>query len=157
MRLNHNSVEPVKRTRAQVLRDKVVVRLATDEAGPLIAEVLRGNGVEVPGCDWSRCFPNWLIATVGDEVIGCIQVMPAKPVGWLEFLFTKKTAPYKLRVIAFKKLLEQGVGTLRLAGCSYALGTVEPGNKAFLDIAKKLGAASIGATELIARRLNGAG
>ena len=141
-----------KRTRATVLKDRVKIRLATDEAGPLIAEALKENNIEVPGADWSKVFPSWLIATVGEEVIGCIQVMPAKPVGWLEFLFTKKSAPYKLRVIAFRKLLEQGAGTLKMAGCSYVLGTVEPGNKAFMDILAKYQAINVGSVNLMAWR-----
>lgn len=143
----------LKRTRAKTLNDRVKIRMATDEAGPLIADVLKENNVVLPGADWSRVFPHWLIATVNDYVIGCIQVMPAKPAGWLEFLFTRKKAPFKLRVIAFKKLLEQGAGTLQLAGCSYVAGTVEPGNKAFLDILKKYSALHAGDVALMARRL----
>ena len=143
---------PAKRTRATVLKDKVKVRLALDSAGPLIAEVLKENNIEIPGASWDHVFPNWLVATVGDDVIGCIQVMPAKPVGWLEFLFTKKSAPYKFRVIAFRKLLEQGAGTLQMAGCSYVLGTVEPGNKAFMDILAKYQAINVGRVNLMAWR-----
>ncbi len=142
-----------KRTRAQVLREKVKVRLATDETGPEIAAILQGHNIVFPGTDWSKVFPSWLIATVEDEVVGCILVLPGKPFGFLEFLFTRKTAPYKVRVLAFQKLIEQGAATLKLAGCSYALGTVEPGNKAFLDILKKYYALHVGSAELLARRL----
>ena len=144
---------PVKRTRASVLKDKVKIRLALDSAGPEIAAVLKENDIEIPGADWSKCFPSWLIATVDEEVIGVIQVMPGKPTGWLEFLFTKKSAPYKLRVIAFRKLLEQGAGTLKMAGCSYVLGTVEPGNKAFMDILAKYQAINVGSVNLMAWRI----
>lgn len=144
---------PVKRSRAQVLRDKVAIRLATDETGPKIAEVLKSNDIELPDADWSKVFPNWLIATVDDDVIGCIMVMPAKPFGFLEFLFTKKTAPYKLRIIAFRKLAQQGVATLQLAGSSWVLGTVEPGNKAFLQILDNHGVIHAYDAKLMAKRL----
>ena len=144
---------PVKRSRAQVLRDKVAIRLATDETGPLIAEVLKSNDIELPGADWSKVFPHWLVATVDDEVIGCIMMMPAKPFGFLEFLFTKKTAPYKLRIIAFRKLAQQGVATLQVAGCSWVLGTVEPGNKAYLQILDNHGVIHAYDAKLMAKRL----
>ena len=150
----HASQEQVtpKRTRASALKDKVKVRLALDGVGPEIAAVLKENGIEIPGASWDHVWPHWLIACDGDSVIGCIQVMPAKPVGWLEFLFTKKSVPYKFRVIAFRKLLEQGAGTLKMAGCSYVLGTVEPGNKAFMDILAKYQAINVGSVNLMAWR-----
>lgn len=144
---------PVKRSRAQVLRDKVQIRLATDETGPMIAEVLKSNDIELPGADWSKVFPHWLVATVDDEVIGCIMVMPAKPFGFLEFLFTKKTAPYKLRIIAFRKLAQQGVATLQVSGSSWVLGTVEPGNKAYLQILDNHGVIHAYDAKLMAKRL----
>ena len=50
------------RSRAQVLRDKVVIRLATNEAGPLISDVLEDNGITLPHADWSKVAPHWLIA-----------------------------------------------------------------------------------------------
>lgn len=143
----------LKRTRAQVLRDKVAIRLATDETGPLIAEVLKSNDIELPGADWGKVFPHWLVATVDDDVIGCIMVMPAKPFGFMEFLFTKKTAPYKLRIIAFRKLAQQGVATLQMAGSSWVLGTVEPGNKAYLQILDNHGVIHAYDAKLMAKRL----
>lgn len=142
-----------KRTRAAVLRDRVVIRLALNETGPQIAEILKENGVDMPGIDWSRVFPHWLIATVDDDVIGCLQVMPAKPFGHLEFLFTRKSAGYKYRAIALRKLGEQGVLTLKVAGCSYVMGYVEPGDAALVDILKKNGMVHISSVALMAKRL----
>lgn len=143
-----------KRTRAQVYRERIQIRLAVDEAGPLIAEVLKENNIEFPGADWdSGISPHWVIACEADKVIGCVQIIPAKPFGWLEFLYTSKSAPYKSRVIAFRKLGEHGLALLKLAGCSCALGTVEPGNKGFLAILKKYNAIHVADVALMARRL----
>jgi hypothetical protein len=132
---------PAKRTRAQVLRDRVKIRLALDETGKAIAAILKANGVQIPGADWGKVFPNWLIATVEDEVIGCIQVMPGKPVGWLSFMCVKPGAPFKLRAIAMRKLIEQGAGTMRIAGAkSVATITLDGklkkvlGNGGFVDL-----------------------
>lgn len=126
------------RSRAQALRDKVEIRLAVDEAGPAIAAVLQDNGIEIPGCDWSKVFPNWLIATVDDDVIGCCQVIPGRPVGYVEFLFVKPSVNFKLRAIAIRKLIIQSMATLYHAGCQYVGGVVGQENEKFAEVIKKL-------------------
>jgi hypothetical protein len=135
------NVQPISqstRTRAQAMRDKVEIRLAVNAAGQLIAEVLKENGVELPGADWNTVFPNWLIATADDDVIGCCQVAISKPVGYLEFLFVRKSAPFKLRAIAIRKLLIQGMTTLHAAGCQYVGGVVSTKNAKFQDAIEKM-------------------
>ena len=129
---------PAKRTRAQVMRDKVVIRLALDETGPRIAEILKENDIVLPHADWSKVFPHWLIATVDDDVVGCLQVMPAKPVGWCEFLFVKPSAPFKIRAIAIRKLIISGMATIKAGGCAYVAGMVDTRNKKFSDVLTKL-------------------
>lgn len=126
------------RTRAQALRDKVEIRLAVNEAGAAIEAVLAANGIKIPDADWSNVFPHWLIATVEDEVIGCVQVAISKPVGYLEFLFVLPSTPFKLRAIAIRKLLIQGFSTLHLAGCQYVGGVVEKGNGKFANVLENL-------------------
>lgn len=114
------------------------IRLAVNAAGPLIAEVLKANRIELPGADWSKVFPHWLIATVDDEVIGCCQVLPSKPVGYVEFLFVKPTAPFKLRAIAIRKLIIQSMATLYHGGCQYVGGVVAVKNYKFANVLEKL-------------------
>lgn len=127
-------IEQRTRSRAQVLRDKVEIRLAVNEAGPLISQVLADNGITLDGADWSKVFPHWLIATVGDEVIGCVQVAISKPVGYLEFLFVRPSVPFKLRAIAIRKLMIQGFATLHMAGCQYVGGVVAQKNAKFANV-----------------------
>jgi hypothetical protein len=151
-----NLVIPRKRTRADALRDKVQIRLAVDTAGPLIAEVLKENGVELPGADWSKgVFPSWLIATVDDNVIGCIQVLPAKPVGYCECLFVKPSAPFKLRAIAIRKLIIQGMATLYVNGSAYVGCTPSVSNKKFIDVMMKLNFVKVSDNIMLAKRLAG--
>lgn len=149
------NVEPVHKTRAQVLRDKVVIRLALDEAGPKILEIIEANGVRLPYADFSKVFPHWLIATVDDEVIGCVMVLPAKPFGFVEFLLVKPWAPFKLRAIAIRKLCLQAAGTLQVYGSSYLWCTVNSNNKKFGDILKKHGMVKSIDGELMVKQLKG--
>lgn len=142
-----------KPSRAQAIRDMVEIRLAVNEAGSLIEEVLRENGIEVPGADWSNVFPYWLIACVDDQVIGCCQVLRAKPVGYLEFLFVRPSAPFKLRAIAIRKLLIQGFATLYTDGCNYVGGVVATKNLKFVNVLQKLHFAKAFPAELHLKRL----
>lgn len=143
----------VKRTRAAVLRDKVVIRLAGNEHGLLIAELLKENGIDLPATDWSVVSQHWLIATVEENVIGCVMVIPTKPIAFLEFLFVSPSAPFKLRAIAVRKLALQGAGTLMLAGCSWALGTISRQHQVWKEILEKNGAVSVGNVAMMAKRL----
>ena len=127
-----------KRTRAVIMREKVKIRLALDETGPLIAEVLKENGIELPGMDWSKVFPHWLLATCDDDVIGVLQVMPSKPIAWCEFLYVKPSVGFKLRAIAIRKLIAAGMTTCYHAGASYVAGMVDCKNQKFYDILTKL-------------------
>lgn len=141
------------KTRAQVLRDKVVIRLATDEAGPLIAGVLKANGIEIPGADWSKVFPHWLIATVDDEVIGCLQVLPAKPVTWCEFLYVKPSAGFKMRAIAIRKLIAAGMSTASYAGATHVAGMVDGRNQKFYDVLVRLNFVAVAPHMAMLKRL----
>lgn len=122
------------RTRAQAIRDKVEIRLAVNEAGPAIEAILKMNGLELPGANWEKVFPNWLIATVDDEVIGCCQVMIGRPIGFVEFLYVNPKAPFKFRAIAIRKLIYQSIATLHAAGCQYVAGGVAQKNEKFAGV-----------------------
>ena len=144
---------PAKRTRAQVLRDSVEIRLAVDEAGPLIAELLKANGIVLGHADWSKVFPNWLIATVDDQVVGCVQVLVAKPAGWLEFLYVDPKVSFKIRAIAIRKLLIQGATTLRAYGAQYVGGVTDVKNRRFRNVLENVGFAAVGECTLMCKRI----
>jgi hypothetical protein len=132
-----SAIQPT-RTRAQILRDKVEVRLAVNEAGPQIEALLKANGINIEA-DWSRVFPHWIIACVDDIVIGTCQVLHAKPVGYVEFLVVHPEAPFKLRAIALRKLMYQSINSLYAFGAQYVGGVVAQKNRKFADVIEKMG------------------
>lgn len=136
-----------------MLRDKVEIRLALDSAGPLIAELLKENDVELPDCDWSKVYPNWLIATVEEEVIGCCMVMVGRPIGFVEMFFVKPSAPFKFRAIAVRKLCIQAMNTLYHAGCQYVGGYLHMDNRKFGDVLQKMRFQHLAKAELYLKRL----
>lgn len=144
-----------KRTRADHYRSQVVIRLASSEAGLLIGELLKKNSIEFPATDWSDVSGHWLVATTNETVIACLMVVPAKPIGLLEFLFSDPEVSFKLRVIAMQKLALQGVATLMEYGCSYLSCTVEKKNKAFYAMLNKYGFLPATETVVMVKRLKG--
>lgn len=144
---------PKKKTRADYYRDRVAIRIATNEAGPLIAAVLRENGIELQAADWTQISPHWLIATLDDDVIGCLQVMPAKPVAWVEFLYAKPSAPFKFRAIAIRKLIAAGMSTAYHGGAQYMAGVVNVKNRAFQDVLRKLNFSQVSENVVMAKLL----
>lgn len=141
------------RSRAQAIRDMVEIRLAVNAAGPAIEAILKANGFILPSADWSKVFPHWLIATVEDDVIGCCQVLPSKPVGYVEFLFAKPDTPFKLRAIALRKLIIQSMATLHVAGCQYVGGVVAQKNRKFAGVLEKLNFSKSFQADLFVKRL----
>lgn len=140
------------RTRAQVLRDRVEIRLAVNEAGPQIEAILKANGIEIDA-DWEKVFPHWIIACVDELVIGCCQVLHSKPVGYVEFLFVHPEVPFKLRAIALRKLLFQSFNSLYAYGAQYVGGVVAKDNKKFSDVIEKMGFVKTFPADVFVKRL----
>ena len=129
------------------------IRLAVNEAGPAIAAVLKANGIVLEGADWSRVFPDWLIATVDDDVVGCCQVVVSKPVGYVEFLFVMPDTPFKIRAIAIRKLMIQSMNTLYHGGCNYVGGIVAQKNNKFADVIGKINFVKTFSADVYVKRL----
>ena len=134
-----HKARPAAKSRSQILRDSVEIRLAVNETGPAIEAILRLNGVELPGATWGKVFPHWLLATHGDEVIGCCQVVHSKPVGYIEFLMVHPEVPFKLRAIALRKLLYQSMNSIYAYGAQYVGGVVAKENRKFAEVIDKMG------------------
>lgn len=145
---------PKKKTRATYYRDQVQIRIAANGAGPLIAEVLKENGIDF-NVEWSEVSGHWLIACIGDEVVGCLMVVPAKPIGLLEFLFVKPGLGAKFKAIALQKLALQGCATLMEYGSSFMSCTVDVTNRPFFNVLEKYGCQAATNTVVMVKRLKG--
>lgn len=140
----------VKKTRAQVLRDRVKVRLAPDEAGVEIGHILAEHGIT--GLSWDKVFPNWLIATEGDNVIACVQVLVGRPIGYANFLYAKKDVGFKLRAIALRKLLLAALASIRGYGAEWACANVA--ETRFRDVLERLNFVQVNETAQMLKRLD---
>lgn len=143
----------VKKSRAEVYRESVRLRIAGNEDGPKIETLFKMNNVVFPLANWETVTPHWLVATVDDDVIGCLLVVTARPVGLLEFLLVKPTVKFKLRAIAMQKLALLGATTLREYGCAYLSCVVVADNKPFFDVLKKYGFMEAAPATVMVKRL----
>ena len=137
----HEAKDAVPATRKVRPWKSVVVRVARNEAGAEIKKLLALAGTPewALDVDWADIFPYWLIATVDDDVVGCAQVIPAKPYGYIEFLCVKPDAKSSIRIVAGKKLFVGACQQLQALGSAYAFGFVALRNKPFKNMLKKQG------------------
>jgi hypothetical protein len=104
----------------------ITIRLATSADGPAIGALQESNGFafEDFGFDWTDIGANWLVAEHEDDIIGAIQVLPAKPFGRLESFVVDPTIGKKMRAVVVRDLGFAGYATLQQAGCQASLSTV---------------------------------
>lgn len=116
------------------------IHLATNADGPRIGELIQAAGFDVIGLDWSMVAPYWLVANIGNEIIGCLQVCLGRPVGQLENLVMDDSLSHREKAMTVKLLLETGYETLRLGGAEVATALVPFEYKSYKRLLKKRGA-----------------
>ena len=141
------------KTRASVFRDSVVVRIAENADGKRIEALFKVNNVVFPLANWEEVSPHWLVATVDGQLIGCVMVVPAKPIGLVEFLLLHPPTKFKLRAIAMKKLALAAAITLREYGCAYLSCVVVDDNQPFMAVLEKYGFRKAAPATVMVKRL----
>lgn len=131
-----------------------MIRLGTNADGPRIGELVAEGGFDVIGLDWTLIEPYWLVADAGEEIVGCLQVLPGRPVGRLELLAADDSLTHRERTIVIKALIEQGMATLKLAGVQLATGMIPFEHKAYKRLLKKRGAVVIASGNMLAKVIN---
>jgi hypothetical protein len=119
----------------------VKIRVAQNNQGMAVRELLIQNNILEGMADarWDAIFPYWLLAVNEDEIIGCIQIVAAKPYGFLEFLCVKPGVTNQVRAVTVKKLLLVGCQQLRAMGSDYAVGTVPTTLKSYKNVLRNNG------------------
>ena len=85
------------------------------------------------------------------EVVGTLQVIPAKPIGFIDFMAVDKSLPHTTRGWVLKKFEAQSYATLKTAGCQAAGYFIPFELKSFKRILKKRGAAVIASGNMMMR------
>ena len=127
------------------------IRLAKNEDGPHIGELAKQSGFTV-GVDWSEVHPFWLVAE-DDKIVGAIQIILAKPMGWLEMLVLDPDLTQLARARVVKRLASAGMTALKRFGAQIVMFSVPFEEKTYKKILKKRGAVVTSSGSVLAKRL----
>lgn len=129
------------------------INFATNEEGPLIRDLLKANGFTIE-MDWSDISPSWLVAKDKGEIIGCVQVLPGKPIGRAEMLAVVPELSSAKRANIAWRLVVAINAVFKLGGSQYATMMVLFENKQFKRLLKKRGAWTIGQGNIMIARID---
>ena len=129
------------------------VRIATNDDGPRIGELVKTNGFDLGEMDWSDVEPWWLVAENGEGVVAAIQVTPTKPVGRMEMLAVDRDLSDMDRGRAISGLLDQAQAVLMVRGTQFVVGMVPFELRGYKRVLKRRGGRVISSGNLFAKRL----
>lgn len=90
--------------------------------------------------DWSELGGNWLVAETEDEkVVAAVQVIPAHPFGFIEWLLLDESLDYGMRARATSLLTKQARATLHFAGSQVAVCFISQKDENWRKIAERRG------------------
>ncbi len=128
------------------------IRLAQNEDGPRIGELARHSGFTVDGLDWSEVHPFWLVAE-DEKITGALQVILAKPIGWLEMLVLDPDLSHLARARVVRKLGTAGMTALKGFGAQVAMFSVPYEEKSYKKVLKRRGAVVASSGNVLAKHL----
>ena len=128
------------------------IRLAQDADGPRIGELAKFSGFTVDGLDWSEVHPFWLVAE-DEKIVGALQIILAKPIGWLEMLVLDPELTELARARVVRKLASAGMTALKGFGAQLVMGSVPHELKSYKKALKKRGAVVCSSGNVLASRL----
>lgn len=89
--------------------------------------------------DWSGASPYWLIAEMGGEMVGAIQLSPGNPIGRMEFLFVEKSMRKRSRALTVRGLTTLGATILAKGGAQIVCGMIDEEQDSFAKVAERRG------------------
>lgn len=129
------------------------VRLARNEDGDTIHDLLHADGLNLEGLDWSDIYPHWLVVGPRGELVGCLQVLLGKPVGFIEFMATAKSLSHRDRAGVVQALYDQGYASLKTYGAQMIAGTIPFEMKAWKRVVKRRGGVVLASGNVLIKRV----
>lgn len=100
-------------------RRSVSVRMAKNDDGPEVERLMAAVGFfQFDGweIDWSDLEPNWLVGVHSGSIVGCIQVVPARPFGRIECLCVDPELSTMMKYAVTSALTTQAAMTVKMYG-----------------------------------------
>ena len=127
------------------------IRLAQNEDGQRIGELAKHSGFTVD-IDWSEVHPFWLVAE-DEKIVGALQIILAKPIGWLEMLVLDPDLSQMNRARTVKGLASAGMTALKQFGAQLVMFSVPFEEKTYKKALKKRGAVVTSTGNILAKLL----
>ncbi len=128
------------------------IRIARNEDGSRVGELAKLSGFAIEGIDWSEVYPFWLVVE-DEKIVGALQIILAKPIGWLEMLVLDPDLTPLARARTVKQLASAGMTALKRFGTQIVMFSVPFEEKAYKKILKKRGAVVTSSGNVLAKRL----
>ena len=134
----------------------ITVRMAKNDDGDAVAALMKKDdcwqfdGWEV---DWSDLEPFWLVAEHEGVLMGCIQVVPAKPIGHMDELVVDPDLRPKTRGAVVKKLTDHAVVMTQMYGSQAVQSIIPDKYGVYFGGAKNRGWVSLNQGHVVMRRL----
>ena len=129
------------------------IRMAQNTDGETIQGLVQHAGFTIDGIDWSDVYPYWLVAETGGLVVGCIQVLPGKPIGHTGMLAVRLDHVPREKARAVKKLVIAAMAVLKQGGAQLAMGVVPFELRSYKRALKNRGAVVVSRGNVLAARL----
>jgi len=114
----------------------VTVRLAKNDDGDAVAALMEKIGAfqwDNWEIDWHDLEPNWLIAEHSGDIVGCIQAIPAHPIGRIEILAVDPALGILVKTAVVKGLTSHAMGILKMYGSQCASSIIPSRLGSYLD------------------------
>ena len=137
-------------------RPEVVIRMAKNDDGDRIAELMKKNGFfqwDNWEIDWHDIEPSWLAAEINGVIEGVIQITPAKPIGRIEVLSINQDLPLLGKTRVARALTNHGMATLKMYGSQVVSSSIPWRYGDYLAQAAEENWISLDSAEIVARRL----
>ena len=103
--------------------------------------------------DWEGSFPYWIVARINEDIVGCLQVVPSRPMGYAEFMALDEALEPMPKARVFKALETQARAVMQLCGSSMMGCMITFPFKNFKKLLKRRGYDVVASGNMLATRI----
>lgn len=134
-------------------KPNVTVTLAGNGDAADVQRLVLAAGFGVPGLGWGQIYPHWLVAKIGDRIVGCMEVLLGRPIGRLEVLSVDRDLGKREHAAVLRSLVVQGMVTLRQYGAELTSSMIPFEDKAWKKALTKRGGVVASSGHIMVKRL----